>query len=93
MTCSMGLFEWDRLAVGDKVALVMSMVCFDEGEPQKHMAVTLDRRNIKLTVTGNVPRGDVISGIDLVVTAVHPLQLAVSKESVVVQVPVCHFGD
>lgn len=86
----MRLFDWDGLVVGERISVVLSMVCFDDGPDQRHLAFSLDRRGLKIGITGKLPNGSVLSGIDLVVTAVYPLQLAVDPLSVVFPVPVCH---
>lgn len=73
--------------------MVFSLVCCEEGVTPKYMAYTLDRRGIKVWITGRLPTGNVISGLDLVVTAVYPLHLVVDNDSVLFAVPLCQKHD
>ena len=80
--------DWDVLTRGQRISLVLCMVCFD-AEGTKHLMQSQDRRDWKVWVSGTLPRANAIVGLDMLVTSEHPLQLEVDAGSYVVPVPTC----
>ncbi|CAL1157077.1 unnamed protein product, partial [Cladocopium goreaui] len=53
------------------------------------LALCMLPRGLRIWIQGDVPKGVTIAGVELLVTSVQPLRLAVDSSSVLVPVPVC----
>ena len=80
--------DWDHLTKGQRLSLVMCMVCFD-AQGTRHLMQSQDRRGLRIWVSGDIPQASAIVGLDLLVTSEHPLQLSVDASSFVMPVPTC----
>ena len=84
--------DWTALRPGQRTSVVLAVICRDS-QGTRHLMQTQDRRGLKVWLEGEIPYGGTIVGVDLLVTSVSPMQFAVSRESVVVPVPVCDKGS
>ena len=78
----------DSPKIGQRLPLVFSTICYNS-EGNWHLVQSQDRRGLRIWIQGDVPKGVTIAGVELLVTSVQPLRLAVDSSSVLVPVPVC----
>jgi len=79
--------DWETVTEGQRISMVMSMVCHDNGS--RHLMQSQDRRGIQIWVKGELPVVGAIAGTGFLVTTEHPLQLVVDDETFVVPIPPC----
>lgn len=88
------LIDWDHLAVGQRVNLVVHVVCRNlQGDTQCHIAQSIDRRAQKLRIQGVVPHTTTTALLNVQVIGLCPVQVAIDDASVVLSVPPCHASD
>ena len=78
----------DSPKIGQRLPMVFSTICYNS-EGNWHLVQSQDRRGLRIWIQGTIPKGATIAGVELLVTSVQPLRLAVDSSSVLVPVPVC----
>ena len=69
------------------------MVCRGSSDDGPHLCQSADRRGVKVWIWGPLPIGELVGGVDLQVTSVHPIHLRVTSASYTYAVPVCSRPD
>ena len=90
--CLLGAMDVGSLVVGQRTCCVMSIICVDS-EGMRHLAQSNDRRGTKIWVKGHIPIGATVTGVDLLVTSVNPVEVEVDSKSFLVPVPTCDRND
>ena len=68
--------------------MVFTLICFNS-KGNWHLVQSSDRRGMKVWISGVIPEASVVAGVELLVTSVQPICLAVDSQSVLVPVSLC----
>ena len=68
--------------------MVFTLICFNS-KGSWHLVQSSDRRGMKVWISGVIPEASVVAGVELLVTSVQPICLAVDSQSVLVPVSLC----
>ena len=68
--------------------MVFTLICFNS-KGSWHLVQSSDRRGMKVWISGVIPEAPVVAGVELLVTSVQPICLAVDSQSVLVPVSLC----
>ena len=68
--------------------MVFTLICYNS-KGSWHLVQSSDRRGMKVWISGVIPEAPVVAGVELLVTSVQPICLAVDSQSVLVPVSLC----
>lgn len=88
------LIDWGRLIVGQRVSMVVHMICRNLQEDLLlHVSQSVDRKAQKVFVQGSLPATTTVALIDVQVTNVCPVSVSVDADATVLPVPQCQASD
>ena len=88
------LIDWGRLIVGQRVSMVVHMICRNLQEDLLlYVSQSVDRKAQKVFVQGSLPATTTVALIDVQVTNVCPVSVSVDADATVLPVPQCQASD
>eukprot|EP00435_Cladocopium_sp_Y103_P054990 s775_g18.t1 len=90
----MGLLDLNTVETGQRISLVVNVICTDlQGVRPCHLVQSGDRQQKKMWLHGNIGSGSTLCLLDGLVTSVSPLVVSVDDQSQVHPIPPCRAVD